>query len=155
MANIGILGAGTWGMALARMIFRTGHATTVWSALPQEVDELSTTRKHRNLPGMVIPDGIVFTKNMEEAIRNKDVVLFAVPSVFVRSTAEKAAPYLEENAVVVDVAKGLEAGTLLTMTGGDCLRGPEAPAARGPVRSHPCGGGGSGPAHLHRGGQRG
>ena len=116
MANIGILGAGTWGMALARMIFRTGHATTVWSALPQEVDELSTTRKHRNLPGMVIPDGIVFTKNMEEAIQNKDVVLFAVPSVFVRSTAEKAAPYLEENAVVVDVAKGLEAGTLLTMT---------------------------------------
>ncbi len=95
MAKIGVLGAGTWGMALARMLSNSGHEVTVWSALPQEVDELSTTRRQKNLPGMVIPDAIKFTKNVEEACENKDIILFAVPSVFVRSTAKTAAPLFQ------------------------------------------------------------
>ena len=53
--KIGVLGAGTWGMALARMLCVSGHEVTVWSALPEEIDTLSTTRVHKNLPGMTIP----------------------------------------------------------------------------------------------------
>lgn len=124
--SIGILGAGTWGMALARMLAVSGHQVTVWSALEQEIRDLSATRRHPNLPGMVIPDRILFTGDMEQVCSGKDIVLFAVPSVFVRPTAGKAAPYIPDGQIIVDVAKGIEADTLLTMTQviGDELKNP-------------------------------
>ena len=116
MKKIGVLGAGTWGMALARMLCVNGHEVTVWSALEREVDEFSATRRHPNLPGMVIPDEILFTKDLQAVCAGKDVLLFAVPSPFVRVTARNAAPYIPQGQVIVDVAKGIEADTLFTMT---------------------------------------
>lgn len=116
MASIGVLGAGTWGVALARMLVNAGHEVTVWSALPAEIDELSRTRRQKNLPDMAIPEKTVFTKHLEEACAQKDLLLFAVPSVFVRATARAAAPYLGGNRLVADAAKGIEPDTLLTMT---------------------------------------
>ena len=116
MASIGVLGAGTWGVALARMLVNAGHEVTVWSALPAEIDELSRTRRQKNLPDMAIPEKTVFTKQLEEACAQKDLILFAVPSVFVRATARAAAPYLGGNRLVADAAKGIEPDTLLTMT---------------------------------------
>ena len=94
MKRIGILGAGTWGMALARMLTVSGNDVLVWSAIEKEIDSLSTTRKHPNLPQMKIPDELRFTKSIEEVCKDKDILLFAVPSVFVRSTAAKARPYV-------------------------------------------------------------
>lgn len=114
--NIGILGAGTWGMALARMLSNTGHQVTVWSAIEKEIDEFSQTRMHPNLPGMVIPGKVSFTKNIETVCKYKDIILFAVPSVFVRNTAKVAASYISDSQIVVDVAKGIEPDTLYTMT---------------------------------------
>ena len=127
MTKIGVLGAGTWGMALARMLCISGHEVTVWSALEREVEEFSAARRHPNLPGMVIPDEIEFTKQIEEVCRNKEILLFAVPSPFVRATARKAAPYITDDQIVVDVAKGIEADTRLTMTGiiADELKNPK------------------------------
>ena len=116
MKKIGVLGAGTWGMALARMLCNSGHYVTVWSALPKEVEEFSTTRRHPNLPGMEIPEAIVFTKDIAKVCKDMDILLFAVPSVFVRSTARKAAPFIPEGQIIVDVAKGIEPDTLFTMT---------------------------------------
>ena len=116
MIKIGVLGAGTWGMALARMLCLSGHQVTVWSALEREIDEYSATRRHPNLPGMVIPEELLFTKDMEQVCRDKEVLLFAVPSPFVRATARKAAPYIQNDQIIVDVAKGIEADTLHTMT---------------------------------------
>ena len=116
MTKIGVLGAGTWGMALARMLQVSGNQVTVWSAIEKEIDEFSATRRHPNLPGMEIPANLGFTKDIEEVCRDKEILLFAVPSPFVRSTARKAAPYIKENQIVVDVAKGIEADTLFTMT---------------------------------------
>ena len=116
MAKIGVLGAGTWGMALARMLQLSGNEVTVWSALEREVEEFSATRRHPNLPGMEIPEEISFTKDMEEVCRDKEILLFAVPSPFVRATARKAAKYVKDNQIIVDVAKGIEADTLFTMT---------------------------------------
>ena len=116
MTKIGVLGAGTWGMALARMLQLSGNEVTVWSALEREVEEFSATRRHPNLPGMEIPEGICFTKDMEQVCRDKEILLFAVPSPFVRATARKAAPYVKDNQIIVDVAKGIEADTLFTMT---------------------------------------
>ena len=116
MTKIGVLGAGTWGMALARMLCISGNQVTVWSALPQEIEELSATRRHRNLPGMTIPEELLFTKEIAEVCKDKDILLFAVPSPFVRATARKAAPYIKDGQIIVDVAKGIEADTLFTMT---------------------------------------
>lgn len=116
MKTIGVLGAGTWGMALARMLCNSGHDVTVWSKIGAEIDNLQTTRVHPNLPYMNIPERMKFTKEIEEVCTGKDVLLFAVPSVFVRGTTKEAAPYINENQIIVDVAKGIEPNTLLTMT---------------------------------------
>ena len=116
MKRIGVLGAGTWGMALARMLCVSGHSVSVWSALSNEVEEFSATRLHPNLPGMVIPDEISFTGDIAEICKEKDILLFAVPSPFVRTTARIAAPYIPDGQIIVDVAKGIEADTLMTMT---------------------------------------
>ena len=126
MKRIGVLGAGTWGMALARVLANKGYEVTVWSALEKEVTEYSATRRHPNLPGMIIPDSIAFTGEMEQVCAGKDILIFAVPSVFVRSTAKKAAPYIADGQIVLDVAKGIEPDTLFTMTQiiGDELKNP-------------------------------
>ena len=116
MSKIGVLGAGTWGMALARMLQLSGHKVTVWSAIEREIDEFSKTRRHPNLPGMEIPAELSFTKDIEAVCTKKDILLFAVPSPFVRSTARAAAPYIPNGQVIVDVAKGIEADTLYTMS---------------------------------------
>lgn len=114
--HVGVLGAGTWGMALSRMLSLSGHKVTVWSALPDEIDELKNTRHQRNLTNVEIPKDIVFTTKIEEACLDKDILLFAVPSVFVRSTAHLAAPYVVDEQIIVDVAKGIEPETLMTMS---------------------------------------
>lgn len=116
MKIIGVLGAGTWGMALSRVLANNGHKVTVWSAIGKEIDEFSVTRKHPNLPGMEIPEEIAFTKDIQQVCGQKDILLFAVPSPFVRSTARLAAPYIENGQIIVDVAKGIEADSLYTMT---------------------------------------
>lgn len=116
MKKIGILGAGTWGTALARMLANSGHEVTVWSAIPQEIDDCASKRVHPNLPAMIIPDSVRFTKDISKACAGKDIVLFAVPSVFVRATAAKAAPNLPDGQIIVDVAKGIEPETLFFLT---------------------------------------
>lgn len=114
--NIGVLGAGTWGMALTRMLANDSYNVTVWSALEKEIDELSQSRRHKNLPGMIIPDSIVFTKDIAEVCKDKEILLFAVPSVYVRNTVRSAREFIPDGQIVVDVAKGIEAETLFTMS---------------------------------------
>ena len=143
MKKIGVLGAGTWGMALARMLCNAGNEVIVWSAIGAEIDELSTSRRHPKLPDMVIPQELQFTKSIEEVCRGKDILLFAVPSVFVRSTAASARPFIPDGQVIVDVAKGIEADTLMTMSevirseleknAGTAADGQEGTACKGPA----------------------
>ena len=98
--SIGVLGAGTWGMALARMLTNLGHEVMVWSALPEEIERLRATRRQVNLPDMVIPDATGFTTRIEEACLDRDVLLFAVPSVYVRATARAAAPFIRDGQII-------------------------------------------------------
>ena len=116
MASIGVIGAGTWGTALAVLLHNNGHQTEIWSALPEEIEEMERTRRHRNLPEIVIPEEIFLTADLEEAMREKDVLIMAVPSVFVRSTAARMKPFLKKGQLVVDVAKGIEEDTLKTLS---------------------------------------
>lgn len=114
--KISVLGAGTWGVALARVLALAGHQVVVWSAVEKEIDTLATERAHPNLPGMAFPEEIVLTKRVEEACQAVDMLLFAVPSVYVRSVAAQVRPYLPDGQVIVDVAKGIEPDTLYTMS---------------------------------------
>ena len=117
MARIGILGAGSWGTALAILLHDNGHDVTVWSIHEEEVETLNTTRRHeRKLPGVEIPEGIVFTTDMKETMSDKDVCVLAVPSPFIRSTCQKMKQYVRAGQIIVNVAKGIEENTLYTLT---------------------------------------
>lgn len=113
--EIGVLGAGTWGIALAKLLCENGHRVTVWSALPQEIEWLSGGNEHIHLPGVQLPDNIEYTDNIEKALGG-EFVLFAVPSAFIRDTVKNASPFLREEQTIIDAAKGMESGTLFTLT---------------------------------------
>ena len=112
--RIAILGAGTWGTALANS-FVDKHEVHVFSTFEEEVSKLNATRTHKNLPGGSLSKNIIFTSSMEEALKNKELVIFATPSIYVRNTALMAKPFLKEGQILVSVAKGIEEGTLYSM----------------------------------------
>ena len=114
MKNIGILGAGTWGTALANLLTSIGHEVTLWSKIPEEIEGLKKTHEHKNLPGVAIDERIIFTCDMKEAVEDKDIIVMAVPSPYVRQTSASARPFLRNGQIIVTVAKGIEKGTLLT-----------------------------------------
>ena len=116
MAQIAILGAGTFGTALARMFARTGHSVSLWSNTFSKIEKKDGILYHKNLSEVVLPSTIELTKDIEKACRGKDIVLIAVPSIYVRETVKKIAPYIKPNQLIVDAAKGIEADTLYTMS---------------------------------------
>ena len=114
--NICVLGAGTWGTALAIVLAENGHRTVLWSAIPEELDALASSGTHPNLAGAVIPDTVIYEKDAQAACRGAEVILFVTPSSFIRSTAAKVAPYIDEGTILVSAAKGIERDTLKFMT---------------------------------------
>jgi len=116
MANVSVIGAGSWGTALALLLCKNGHDVTVWSYKEEEVRTLSEKREHvSKLPGVKIPNEIFFTADLKEAVEGKDVVVLAVPSIHVRNTAKKMNAYVKGGQILVDVAKGIEEGTNKTL----------------------------------------
>ncbi|MDO4788595.1 MAG: NAD(P)H-dependent glycerol-3-phosphate dehydrogenase [Johnsonella sp.] len=116
MKKIAVIGAGTWGMALGVLLFDNGHRVKIWSALKQEIEELNKTYRHKNLPQLEIPKEILFTDDLEEAMEGADILVLAVPSVFTRKTAALMKKYYKKNQIIVNVAKGIEEGSNLTLT---------------------------------------
>lgn len=117
MVNVGILGAGSWGTALSILLSDNGHQVTIWSIDKEEVKMLQTKREHTaKLPGVKLPESMVITDSLEEGIVDKDFLVLAVPSPFTRATAKKMCPYVKEGQIVVDVAKGIEETTLMTLS---------------------------------------
>lgn len=117
MARAGVIGAGSWGTALTVLLSNNGHEVEVWSVDKEEIDMLSTEHEHTTkLPGVHIPKEVAFTTDIEKAVKGKDFLVMAVPSAFTRETAKKMAPYVAEGQIIVDVAKGIEDGTLMTLS---------------------------------------
>ena len=116
MAKIGVIGSGTWGTAIAVLLNSNGHQVDLWSAIPSEIEEMARTHRHANLPDTVLPDTILYTADLETAMKAKDLLVLAVPSVYVRSTARRMREFCPEGQIIVDVAKGIEEDTLKTMT---------------------------------------
>ncbi len=117
MADVSIIGAGSWGTALAVLLHKNGHKVTVWSIVEQEIEMLIEKHEHKDkLPGVKLPDDMVFTTDLEAAINGKDVLVLAVPSPYTRSTSRMMKEYVAEGQIIVDVAKGIEENTLMTLS---------------------------------------
>lgn len=117
MSNVSVLGAGTWGCALAILLANKGHQVTIWTKIENEANQLKENRKNiKNLPGASLPDDIIITLDLEEACANKDLIVMAVASPYIRSTAKIASPYIKKGQVLVNVSKGIEDGTLYTLS---------------------------------------
>ena len=116
MNRIAVLGAGSWGIALAKLLYNNGNEVTVWSALEDEIKMLNEKREHVDkLPGVKLPDEMIFTSNLKEAV-DKVVIIMAVPSPFVKNTAASLKEFYKEDQIIVNVAKGIEGDTLMTLS---------------------------------------
>ncbi len=116
--KIGIVGAGSFGIALAHLLSENGHQVTVWTRSETHVASLTTAHGNpEKLPGVVLPETVGFTSHMEETVRDADVVVMVVPSIHVRETAHLMKPYLNEHALIVDCAKGIEEASLMPLSG--------------------------------------
>lgn len=117
MSKVGVLGAGSWGTALAIVLGKNGHEVVLWSKLKQEVELLQTYREHiEKLPGSELPDNVSVTDDLCSACMGQDLIVFAVASPFVRSTAKLASEWIPQGQLIVNVAKGIEESTLDTLS---------------------------------------
>jgi glycerol-3-phosphate dehydrogenase (NAD(P)+) len=114
----GIIGCGGWGTALAMVLDRNGHKATVWGVEPGYVRQMSETRANpRYLPGIRIPDSVRLSPDLADCVAASDLVVMATPTLYLRGVCERVAPLLQEDHFVVNVAKGIEEGTLLLASG--------------------------------------
>ncbi len=135
MADISVIGAGSWGTALAVLLHKNGHRVTVWSVLKEEIEMLEKEHEHKDkLPGVKLPEDMVLTTDLKSAVEGKDVLVLAVPSPYTRSTAHRMEKFVSEGQIIVDVAKGIEEKTLLTLSQ---VIGGEIPQAKVAVLSGP------------------
>ncbi len=112
-----MLGAGSWGTAFSRLLARAGHPVTLWARRPEQAAALSRDRENREyLPGVRLPDEVLITSDLAEAVAGAQVVFFAIPSFAMRDVARRVAPHLPPGIPIVHLAKGLERPTGLRMS---------------------------------------
>lgn len=117
MAKVSVIGAGSWGTALAMLLVKNGHDTILWSHREVQAEELRQKREHRaKLPGVKLPEELEITSDLRTALADADVAVLAVPSVAVRETAAKMKNLVKPGQLVVNVAKGIEEKTLMSLT---------------------------------------
>lgn len=117
MLKVSVIGAGSWGTALATVLQKNGHDVTVWSIMEDEINSMREHGEHlTKLPGVKLSEEIHLTTDIEEAVKDKAMLILAVPSIFTRSTAKLMKPYVTDKQIVVSVAKGIEEETLMVLT---------------------------------------
>ncbi len=118
MKKVTVLGAGTWGVALTILLANNGHKVTLWSKFEAETCALAANRSEiKNLPGAVLPDGVTLTNDLAEAVADgPDLIVNTVISPFVREVSKALSSYIKEGTIIVNASKGIENGTLYTMT---------------------------------------
>ena len=115
--TVTILGAGSWGTALAVHLGRIGHEVRLWARDPALVADMSSRRANAiYLPDVQVPDTVTVTHALDEALRDAELVVSAIPSHGCRSVLRNATPFLTPHAVIVSATKGIEAGTMLRMS---------------------------------------
>lgn len=127
MAKFTVLGMGGFGLALAVMLDKNGHSVNVWSAFESEIEDIKRDGENKKkLPGVKIKDSITLTSDIS-TVSDSDVVIFGVPTGFVRSVAKQAAPFITKNTVILNTSKGLEDKTFKRMSVVLCEELPNSP----------------------------
>jgi len=115
--KIGVIGAGSWGIALAYLLTNNGHDVTVWSRRKETCEKLKKDHGNKEkLEGVVLPESVIYTSDMKEAVEDKDIIVLVVPSAVVRSTVSGMKDYIKDNQIIVNCSKGIEDGSLLVMS---------------------------------------
>lgn len=116
MAKISVLGSGSWGTALSILLDNNGNQVKLWSARGKDIDRFQSSRENSRLPGVKVPESVEITADLEQCMKEPDVVVLAVASSYIRQTAARIAPLVPEGLKIVNVAKGVEETTLMTMS---------------------------------------
>ena len=119
--EIGIIGAGSWGIALAYLLSKNGHKVVVWSRSESTVEKLRSYHgNEEKLPGVILDDTVEFTSDIEVAVKDKDLIVLVIPSAHMRETVKKMAPFVqpsdEHKQIIVNCTKGIEESTLMVMS---------------------------------------
>ncbi len=115
--KVSVIGAGSWGTALAVLAAKQGYEVTLWARKEAESSALQADRENKKyLPGVAFPDSLAATSDLQAAMKDAKIVILAVPSRGVREIAKKLAPLVQEDQILVNVAKGLEEGSLLRLS---------------------------------------
>ena len=133
MKNIGIIGSGSWGIALAVHLAKIGHKIRVWSFMQEEADLINNERKCKFLPKITLPDGIECSTSYQDVIENSEILLHVTPSKFTRSTVKEYKKYVTNQPIII-CSKGFEKETLLPL---DKVIEEEMPNAKIGVLSGP------------------
>lgn len=116
MKTVAVIGSGSWGTALAIQLKRAGNNVILWSFKEEEAAAILSERENKEfLPDIKLDSDIVITSK-DEDVTWADMIVFSTPSKFVRNMAKRFAPFVKENQIVVNVAKGLEEGSLLRLS---------------------------------------
>lgn len=135
---IAVIGAGSWGTALANLLATKGYAIDFWVYEEEVRDQIVTYRENRVfLPGISLSERLNPTGDFQQAAAGKDLILMVVPSHLMRSVSQAMAPYMPENALIVSASKGIENHTYLTMSGVLAQTLPHIPASQVAVLSGP------------------
>ena len=116
MAKISIIGGGSWGIALSVLLHHNEHQVTVWTAVESEIAMLQKEHEHKMLPGVKLPEDMRLTTDDKEAVEGKDLLVMAVASSYTRATAHRLSALVENRQKIVNVAKGIEEHTLMTLS---------------------------------------
>ena len=116
MEKIGVIGAGSWGTALAILLNENGNDVTLWSHRETEAEHMRQSRECSKLPGIKIPEAVEITSDLKQAVSGKKVLVMVVPSRCMRETAELLKECVAPGTYVISAAKGIEDETLFTMT---------------------------------------
>lgn len=119
--RIGVVGAGSWGIALAFLLSNNGHEVTVWSRTDKSVEKLRAYHGNEDkLRGVKLDESVKFTSDIKETVSGKDIIVLVVPSAHLRETVKLMAPYVSrtegEKPIIVNCTKGIEEKTLMVMS---------------------------------------
>ena len=117
MEKVCVLGTGSWGSALGLTLAKKGYEVSMWTLSEEQADKINKTKENIDyLPGVLLPNNITVTTYLQESVVNSEVIVLAVPSQAIRSVCNQIKPFIKDEQIIVDVAKGLEKGTGLRLS---------------------------------------
>ena len=118
MSKIAVLGAGSWGIAVTNLISQNGYDVALWEYFKEDCEKIQRLREQPDkLPSIKIPESVLITNNIKQAVSNANAIVLAIPSQVLRNTVKLAAPFLPNNVeFIISLAKGIENNTLNRMS---------------------------------------